>query len=87
MQAPARQVDNILIRCDPVLHKKIKRLAKKNDTSMNKMIERVLNESFDNPDQTGLVGQLCDAFEKTHGVSLDRNSKRAKKNAKKETTG
>ena len=41
----AEQVKFVL-RLPPSLHKKIKRRAKQNNTSMNKEITNILNESF-----------------------------------------
>lgn len=43
--AQAEQVKFVL-RLPPSLHKKIKRSAKANNTSMNKEITNILNESF-----------------------------------------
>jgi len=43
--AEAEQVKFVL-RLPPSLHKKIKRSAKSNNTSMNKEITNILNESF-----------------------------------------
>ena len=53
-----------VLRLPPGLHRKIKRRAKTNNTSMNKEITNILNESFSNLSTEKLVQDLISRLEK-----------------------
>ncbi len=59
----AEQVKFVL-RLPPSLHKKIKRRAKQNNTSMNKEITNILNESFANQSMEQILRDLVSRLEK-----------------------
>ncbi|MEX0942564.1 MAG: Arc family DNA-binding protein [Pseudomonadales bacterium] len=52
-----------VLRLPPGLHKKIKRRAKSNNTSMNKEITNILNESFANRSSEKLLRDLIARLE------------------------
>jgi hypothetical protein len=59
----AEQVKFVL-RLPPSLHKKIKRRAKQNNTSMNKEITNILNESFGSATTDKVLKDLVSRLEK-----------------------
>lgn len=61
--AQAEQVKFVL-RLPPSLHKKIKRSAKQNNTSMNKEITNILNDSFANSTVESTLKDLVSRLEK-----------------------
>ena len=61
--AQAEQVKFVL-RLPPSLHKKIKRSAKQNNTSMNKEITNILNDSFANATVESTLKDLVSRLEK-----------------------
>ena len=61
--ADADQVKFVL-RLPPALHKKIKRSAKTNNTSMNKEITNILNESFSRSSTDKTLAELITRLEK-----------------------
>ena len=61
--AEAEQVKFVL-RLPPSLHKKIKRSAKSNNTSMNKEITNILTESFSKSSMEKTLTDLVERLEK-----------------------
>ncbi|HKI75524.1 MAG TPA: Arc family DNA-binding protein [Pseudomonadales bacterium] len=61
--AEADQVKFVL-RLPPTLHRKIKRRAKSNNTSMNKEITNILNDAFGQRSTDQLVAELIARLEK-----------------------
>lgn len=61
--ADAEQVKFVL-RLPPTLHRKIKRRAKSNNTSMNKEITNILQESFKHASTDVLLSDLISRLEK-----------------------
>lgn len=61
--ADVEQVKFVL-RLPPSLHKKIKRRAKQNNTSMNKEITNILNESFGSVSTDKMLADLIARLEK-----------------------
>lgn len=61
--AQAEQVKFVL-RLPPSLHKKIKRSAKANNTSMNKEITNILNDSFAGSTVEATLNELVTRLEK-----------------------
>ena len=61
--AQAEQVKFVL-RLPPSLHKKIKRSAKANNTSMNKEITNILNDSFSGSTVEATLNELVTRLEK-----------------------
>lgn len=61
--ADAEQVKFVL-RLPPTLHRKVKRRAKSNNTSMNKEITNILQESFSNASADTLLNDLINRLEK-----------------------
>ena len=61
--AEAEQV-NFVLRLPPSLHKKIKRSAKSNNTSMNKEITNILTESFSKSSMEKTLTDLVQRLEK-----------------------
>ncbi len=61
--AQAEQVKFVL-RLPPSLHKKIKRRAKSNNTSMNKEITNILNDSFASMTLEATLNDLIKRLEK-----------------------
>ena len=61
--AEAEQVKFVL-RLPPSLHKKIKRSAKSNNTSMNKEITNILTESFSKSSTDKTLADLVKRLEK-----------------------
>jgi hypothetical protein len=59
----AEQVKFVL-RLPPSLHRKIKKSAKSNNTSMNKEITNILNESFAGSSVEGTLNDLVKRLEK-----------------------
>ena len=59
----AEQVKFVL-RLPPSLHKKIKRRARQNNTSMNKEITNILNESFSSQSVEKTLNELVVRLEK-----------------------
>ena len=59
----AEQVKFVL-RLPPSLHQKIKRRAKRNNTSMNKEITNILNGSFDRNSTEKMLSELVKRLEK-----------------------
>ena len=59
----AEQVKFVL-RLPPSLHKKIKRRARQNSTSMNKEITNILNESFSSQSVSKTLNELVVRLEK-----------------------
>ena len=53
-----------VLRLPPSLHKKIKRRAKQNNTSMNKEITNILNESFGSVSTDKMLADLIARLEK-----------------------
>ncbi|MDA0788737.1 MAG: Arc family DNA-binding protein [Proteobacteria bacterium] len=47
-----------VLRLPPTLHRKIKRRARSNNTSMNKEITNILNESFSNASTDKMLSDL-----------------------------
>ena len=60
------EVDQVkfVLRLPPSLHKKIKRRAKSNNTSMNKEITNILNESFSSATTLKVLNDLVGRLEK-----------------------
>ncbi|MDG1203964.1 MAG: Arc family DNA-binding protein, partial [Pseudomonadales bacterium] len=63
IMAEAEQVKFVL-RLPPSLHKKIKRSAKANNTSMNKEITNILTESFSKSSMEKTLTDLVQRLEK-----------------------
>ena len=63
MAQQAEQVKFVL-RLPPSLHKKIKRSAKGNNTSMNKEITNILNDSFTGSSMEDQLTELVKRLEK-----------------------
>ena len=63
LMAQAEQVKFVL-RLPPSLHKKIKRRARVNNTSMNKEITNILSESFGKTSVEGKLQELVERLEK-----------------------
>ena len=61
--ADAEQVKFVL-RLPPTLHKKIKRRAKSNNTSMNKEITNILKDAFNSSSTEDLLAELIGRLEK-----------------------
>ncbi len=61
--ADAEQVKFVL-RLPPSLHKKIKRRAKQNNTSMNKEITNILNGAFSSSTTDQVLADLVQRLEK-----------------------
>ncbi|MFT5210555.1 MAG: hypothetical protein ACI9CE_002281 [Flavobacterium sp.] len=61
--ADVEQVKFVL-RLPPSLHRKIKRAAKSNNTSMNKEITNILNESFGKSTMEKTLSDLIQRLEK-----------------------
>jgi hypothetical protein len=61
--ADVEQVKFVL-RLPPSLHRKIKRAAKSNNTSMNKEITNILNESFGKLTMEKTLSELIQRLEK-----------------------
>ena len=61
--ADAEQVKFVL-RLPPTLHKKIKRRAKSNNTSMNKEITNILKDAFNSSSAEDLLSDLIGRLEK-----------------------
>ena len=61
--AEAEQVKFVL-RLPPSLHKKIKRSAKSNNTSMNKEITNILTDSFSKTTMEKTLAELVQRLEK-----------------------
>ncbi len=53
-----------VLRLPPVLHRKIKRRARSNNTSMNKEITNTLNESFSTTSTDKMLADLISRLEK-----------------------
>ncbi|MCH7743563.1 MAG: Arc family DNA-binding protein [Proteobacteria bacterium] len=53
-----------VLRLPPSLHKKIKRRAKTNNTSMNKEITNILNDSFNEKTTAKVLADLVRRLEK-----------------------
>ncbi|MCH8256678.1 MAG: Arc family DNA-binding protein [Proteobacteria bacterium] len=53
-----------VLRLPPSLHKKIKRRAKTNNTSMNKEITNILNDSFNEKTTAKVLNDLVRRLEK-----------------------
>ena len=62
-QRPAEEVDKILIRAAPQLHKWIKKAAAKEGLSMNKFIIKLLSESIQARSGDALLEDLIKALE------------------------
>ncbi len=62
----ASDVDQVkfVLRLPPALHKKIKRAAKSNNTSMNKEITNILTESFSKSSTDKTLAELIARLEK-----------------------
>ena len=62
----AADVDQVkfVLRSPPALHKKIKKSAKGNNTSMNKEITNILNESFSRSSTDKTLADLIARLEK-----------------------
>ena len=60
------EVDQVkfVLRLPPSLHKKIKRRAKTNNTSMNKEITNILNDSFNEKTTAKVLNDLVRRLEK-----------------------
>ena len=60
------EVDQVkfVLRLPPSLHKKIKRRAKTNNTSMNREITNILNESFSSTTADKMLADLVKRLEK-----------------------
>ena len=60
------EVDQVkfVLRLPPALHKKIKRSARANNTSMNKEITNILNESFASNSTDKMLSDLIGRLEK-----------------------
>ena len=60
------EVDQVkfVLRLPPSLHKKIKRRAKTNNTSMNKEITNILNDSFNEKTTAKVLNDLIRRLEK-----------------------
>jgi plasmid stability protein len=60
------EVDQVkfVLRLPPGLHKKIKRRAKSNNTSMNKEITNILNDSFSSATTAKVLNDLVRRLEK-----------------------
>lgn len=60
------EVDQVkfVLRLPPSLHKKIKRRAKTNNTSMNKEITNILNDSFNERTTAKVLNDLVRRLEK-----------------------
>ncbi|MDA1301242.1 MAG: Arc family DNA-binding protein [Proteobacteria bacterium] len=52
-----------VLRLPPTLHRKIKRRARSNNTSMNKEITNILNESFSNASTDKMLSDLISRLE------------------------
>lgn len=61
--AEAEQVKFVL-RLPPALHKKIKRRAKSNNTSMNKEITNILSDCFNHGTTDKMLAELIGRLEK-----------------------
>jgi len=53
-----------VLRLTPGMHKKIKRSAKTNNTSMNKEITNIVSEAFSKSSTDKMLGQLISMLEK-----------------------
>jgi plasmid stability protein len=53
-----------VLRLPPGLHKKLKRRAKSNNTSMNREITNILNDSFSSTTTNKILGDLVKRLEK-----------------------
>jgi hypothetical protein len=53
-----------VLRLTPGMHKKIKRSAKSNNTSMNKEITNIVSEAFSKSSTDKMLGQLISMMEK-----------------------
>ncbi|MFT4720655.1 MAG: hypothetical protein ACI9SB_001827 [Candidatus Azotimanducaceae bacterium] len=53
-----------VLRLTPGMHKKIKRSAKSNNTSMNKEITNIVSEAFSKSSTDKMLGQLISMLEK-----------------------
>ena len=53
-----------VLRLPPTLHRKIKRRARQNNTSMNKEITNILNESFSSQSIEKTLNELVTRLEK-----------------------
>ncbi len=62
----AQQTEQVkfVLRLPPSLHKKIKRSAKSNNTSMNKEITNILNDSFSGKSVEAQLAELVKRLEK-----------------------
>jgi plasmid stability protein len=60
------EIDQVkfVLRLPPSLHKKIKRRAKANNTSMNKEITNILNDSFSSATAEKVLTDLVSRLEK-----------------------
>ena len=60
------EVDQVkfVLRLPPSMHKKIKRRAKTNNTSMNKEITNILNDSFSSATTAKVLNDLVRRLEK-----------------------
>lgn len=61
--ADVEQVKFVL-RMSPTLHRKIKRRAKANNTSMNKEINNMLNDALSSKSMDGMLKELIERLEK-----------------------
>jgi hypothetical protein len=52
-----------VLRLPPTLHRKIKRRAKSNNTSMNKEITNILNDSFSKDTDSKMLADLIQRLE------------------------
>jgi len=53
-----------VLRLTPGMHKKIKRSAKSNNTSMNKEITNIVSEAFSKSSTDKMLGELISMLEK-----------------------
>jgi hypothetical protein len=53
-----------VLRLTPVMHKKIKRSAKSNNTSMNKEITNIVSEAFSKSSTDKMLGELLSMLQK-----------------------
>jgi hypothetical protein len=53
-----------VLRMSPALHRKIKRRARADNTSMNRVITNILSESFSNKSQEKMLADLIRRLEK-----------------------
>ncbi len=64
MAMPEVEQVKFVLRLPPALHKKIKRRAKSDNTSMNKEITNILNDSFSSDTTAKMLADLIQRLEK-----------------------